>query len=164
MVKKGRGPYTSWKRPNKKLLVHGAYYPVKTSIMLNRLVLAVDVSGSIRDEDYRKIAYEAARLINSIGVYELYIIQFDADIVHVSRHVQPGLWDIVKAMEVRHGIGGTRFVPVFDYVEKEIGEVDAIIFFTDGEGEYPPYTPGHRTVWVLINNNVNPPFGEVVYA
>ncbi len=164
VVKKGRGPYTSWKRPNKKLLVHGAYYPVKTSIMLNRLVLAVDVSGSIRDEDYRKIAYEAARLINSIGVYELYIIQFDADIVHVSRHVQPGLWDIVKAMEVRHGIGGTRFVPVFDYVEKEIGEVDAIIFFTDGEGEYPPYTPGHRTVWVLINNNVNPPFGEVVYA
>ncbi len=164
VLKKDRGPITSWRKPNRKLLVHGAYYPVKTNMMLNRLVLAVDVSGSISDEDYKKLSYEVAGLINKVGVYELYIIQFDADIVHVSKHVQPGLWDVVKALEMRYGAGGTRFVPVFNYVDREIGDVDAIVFFTDGEGEYPPYTPKYKTIWVLINSRITPPFGEVVYV
>ncbi len=166
LLVKGRkkGIITSWRRPSKRLIVHEKYYPRKVSSMINRLVIGVDVSGSIDNESYGEMAFHIASLVNSLGVNELYIIQFDAQIVHVEKLLMPGIWDIMRAMRIRHGFGGTSFVPIFDYVRRMIGDVDAIIILTDGEGEYPAYTPDYYTIWVLINAYEKPPFGEYVYV
>lgn len=156
----------TWRRPSRKMIPHGHYYPRKSSPLLKRVVIAADVSGSIDDEDYKRIVYEIAKLLSTIHVEELIIIQFDADIVHIDKLVYPGFWDIYHAMEMRYGMGGTVYTPVFDYVERNIGYVDALIILTDGQGEFPEYKPNIRTIWVLVGNyNDNKiPFGEVIYC
>ncbi len=156
----------TWRRPSRKMIPHGHYYPRKSSPLLKRVMIAADVSGSIDEEDYNKIVYEIAKLLSTIHVEELIIIQFDADIVHIDKLVYPGFWDIYHAMEIRYGMGGTLYTPVFDYVEKNIGYVDALIILTDGYGEFPEYKPNIRTIWVLVGSHINNkiPFGEVIYS
>ena len=61
-----------------------------------------------------------------------------------------------------HGLGGTDFRPVFDYVnqlliKKEFINLKGLIYFTDGCGFFPPYKPKYETAFVFIDNEYNIP-------
>ncbi len=155
----------TWKRPNKRFLRHGYYYPRKSAPLIRSLAIAMDVSGSIGSDEYRRIAEEVASLVSSIAIGELHLIQFDSKIVYYERLIQPGFWDVVYSIQYRHGMGGTDFSAVFRFVEERIGYVDALVIITDGEGLFPGYVPSVRTIWVIISyEHKNIPFGEVIYV
>ena len=53
------------------------------------------------------------------------------------------------------GRGGTDFRPVFNYVEqlkeqKEIRNLKALIYFTDGDGIYPRVKPDYEAAFVFL--------------
>lgn len=61
-----------------------------------------------------------------------------------------------------HGLGGTDFRPVFDYVnrlqsENEFTNLKGMIYFTDGYGKYPTKKPQYDTAFVFIDNEYNNP-------
>ena len=54
--------------------------------------------------------------------------------------------------------GGTDFTPVFDYVEKqrqrkELKDLKALLYFTDGDGAYPTTPPDYETAFVLLKES-----------
>ena len=59
-----------------------------------------------------------------------------------------------KKIRIR-GRGGTDFTPVFDYVEKqrqrkELKDLKALLYFTDGMGIYPAKRPPYDVAFVLL--------------
>jgi predicted metal-dependent peptidase len=107
-----------------------------------RILVAVDVSGSVNDDSLGHFFTIINRLFK-YGVEELDLMQFDAGIKSVEKLEKKRVsFDI-------QGRGGTDFQIVFDYVS-EHPKYDGLIIFTDGYAPVPRI-PGRmrcKIVWV----------------
>lgn len=118
----------------------GVVHPYTT-----RLLIAVDTSGSVSDDDIRRF-FGIVNSFFTYGIPQIDVIQFDADI-------QLPLLSIRKAAKSVKivGRGGTNFQPVINYFEDH-KEYDGMIIFTDGYAPIPTITTCRRILWALINH------------
>jgi len=83
--------------------------------------------------------------------YVIELIECDAKIQNIQRLTpQEPLEPTLK------GGGGTNFEPVFEHVENMNEDFKFLIYFTDGQGDFPKYID---TLWVT-HEKVDVPFGE----
>ena len=69
--------------------------------------------------------------------------------------------EYLNTMQI-HGLGGTDFRPVFEYVEwmrqnKEFTNLKGLIYFTDGYGAFPAKKPDYDAAFVFIDDEYNNP-------
>lgn len=122
------------------------------------IVLAVDISASIDETLLRRFWAEVQALAGQIPM-RLTLLAADT-------RLAPGApWRFavgeVPSWPKPHGQGGTDFRPVFDWIEQSSEDVDALVYFTDGRGDYPLQAPSLPVLWVVAGS-VTPPFGEVI--
>ena len=72
-------------------------------------------------------------------------------------HFEP--WQPLSLPEAVKGGGGTRFAPVFEWIERERVRPGAVVYFTDGEGEFPRDPPDFPVVWA-VTGSARVPWGE----
>ena len=147
-------------RPNRRygFDAMGSQYAYST-----RLLVAVDVSGSVPDEDIRKFLAVINRFFKQ-GIERIEVIEFDSKITTEKPIL---LKQATKSIHVT-GRGGTNFQPAIDfYYEHE--EYDGLVFLTDGFAARPvvPDNKRHKPLaWILTTNGGNEdnlkPFGPVV--
>lgn len=122
-----------------------------------RLVLALDVSGSISEEVLR----EMWRLVLALPQFaELDVVCADAQVQLTACDVTSERALLELARETKGG-GGTDFGPALAWAEKRAA--DAVVYLTDGDGSFPrrPRTP---VVWVILGNpGAKCPWGEVLH-
>ena len=126
------------------------------------ILFMVDVSGSMSLQDIITCFSEIQSAINMFnGKLKGYIGFFDA-IVHSVEEFD-GDTDVRDIKPV--GRGGTNFDVVFKYVEEEMKDKfpTTIIILTDGYCDFPKeeMALGIPVLWVINNNEVNPPWGSV---
>lgn len=110
-----------------------------------RLLIAVDVSGSISDSMLSHFFSVIIKFFK-YGVKIIDVIQFDTQI----KGPAVSLDKVHKQKEFKvYGRGGTSFQPVFDYVEGD-GKYDGLIILTDGYAPAPTKNRRIRTdiLWV----------------
>lgn len=123
------------------------------------LVLALDTSGSIDRRAFVEFLAEIDALKGQIRA-RVTLLACDAELV-------PGgpwrfeSWQPIELPEELEGGGGTRFTPVFDWLEKEGVCPDALLYFTDAQGEFPSQAPHYPVLW-LVKGNEPVPWGERV--
>ena len=61
------------------------------------------------------------------------------------------------------GGGGTDFRPLFAKIEELGYKPDVLIMLTDTFGTFPDTPPDYPVIWASIYENVEVPFGELVY-
>lgn len=123
-----------------------------------KLLVAVDTSASIDEDQLRAFWAEVQGLAGQMPV-ELTLLAADT-------HLADGApWRFavgeVPFWPAPHGQGGTDFRPVFDWVARSGESFDALVYFTDGRGDYPAEPPGLPVMWAMAGELV-PPFGEVI--
>jgi predicted metal-dependent peptidase len=142
--------------PNKRYIYQGFALPSIYGEEL-KVVLAIDTSASI---DERLLELFLAEFYEIMEVFPNYIIEFievDAKIQRVTR-VFP-----MQLIETNlKGGGGTDFRPVFEYIENLNEDFRFLIYFTDGMGYFPNHKPRVDTLWVMPQNGVEVPFGELL--
>lgn len=147
-------------RPNRRygFDAMGSQYAYST-----RLLVAVDVSGSVPDEDIRKFLAVINRFFKQ-GIERIEVIEFDSKITTEKPIL---LKQATKSIHVT-GRGGTNFQPAIDYYY-EHEEYDGLVFLTDGYAAKPvvPDNKRHKPLaWILTTNGGNEanlnPFGPVV--
>lgn len=114
--------------------------------MSSKLLIAIDVSGSITDGELAAF-YGIVNRFFKYGITQLDIIQFDCEIVSVLP------MDKAKQNVKITGRGGTSFQPVIDYANSH-KEYDGLIIFTDGFAP-KPMLPRHfkpTVLWVLTGH------------
>jgi len=126
-----------------------------------QLAVAVDTSGSISQDELKAMLSETYGMMSSFGRVELTVLSCDA---HVQTVGEVSSQQDLENIELKGG-GGTRFEPVFEWLEENKPDTQALIYFTDGYGSYPPDQYNWKTLWVLFSDydeHGNIPFGQVV--
>lgn len=128
-------------RPNRRYGFDfmGSHYKFTT-----KLLVAVDVSGSISDKELSKF-FSIINRFFKYGIKDIDVIQFDFNITAPIMNLKKAK----KSIKVT-GRGGTSFQPPIDYYTAH-KEYDGLIIFTDGYAEIPKPTTYRRILWVLTN-------------
>lgn len=124
-----------------------------------KIVVAIDISGSITDGEFKQAIREVLSIVKNYN-HEITIVECDKEIRRAYKA------NSVKDVRERAAAGGgTRFTPVFEYVNKE--KANLLIYFTDGKGEdkLEVIPRGYKTLWVISGKgegiSLKHPFGTV---
>lgn len=152
-----------WVRPNKRMIGMDINLPSTVRENLN-IVVAVDTSGSISNEELTKFTSETHSILTSVASVKMILIDCDIKIQNIVEIENGQSLDGTKLpWEGRPwtGRGGTSFIPVFEHVEEQGWNPELLIYFTDGYGSFPTSEPMYPVVWIMTTD-LQPPFGEIV--
>jgi len=153
-----KSDYT-WTTPNQRYLPLGFYLPSLNSKDINEIVVAIDTSGSIRDDILQDFAGEIRSIIDLYPNTIVKVIYCDSEVYEDDiQTFEPGS-DVTLSPV---GGGGTAFIPVFEYIEKTADKMPVcLIYLTDMECYRFPGRPDYPVLWVQHGSYENPPpFGE----
>jgi len=124
------------------------------------LIVAIDISASIKDNDMHKILVEILS-ITANAKNNITIIECDNEIRSVYKLASEN--DIRK--RARNN-GSTKFTPVFQYILDNNLRDSVLIYFTDGVGENELSVKpiNKKIIWVVSGNeelSLKTPYGEV---
>jgi predicted metal-dependent peptidase len=124
-----------------------------------RLVAVLDTSGSITGEELAEFAGELDALKSQVSAH-LTVHACDERLADGGPWTFDAWQPLALPAEIPGG-GGTRFTPVFEWIEAEAVAPDLLIYFTDAQGEFPEAPPPYPVLW-LVKGRAPVPFGERV--
>lgn len=111
------------------------------------LVVAIDTSGSIGEKELSEFVSEIDAIKGALPV-RITLLACDSHLAGDGPWVfEP--WDQFRLPRAFEGGGGTDFAPVFEWVEAQDRRPDALVYFTDAEGEFPPHPPAYPVIWLV---------------
>ena len=123
---------------------------------ISSVVIAVDTSGSCmnRLKDFWTETLEIFREISmQASIERLHYLECDTEICEEKEYCS--VEELAATGNRTHsfkGYGGTSFIPVFGKIQEYVdtGEkIDFMVYFTDGEGDYPAEDPGYPVYFVF---------------
>ncbi|MEZ0346170.1 MAG: VWA-like domain-containing protein [Infirmifilum sp.] len=120
----GRSVRRSWTRPSRK----HPEMPGKRTLSRGRVVAAVDVSGSVSDEELRAFLSEVYGLAGESN--EVVVLPWDAKVREVVRVRSRGDVRRVARRGVSGG-GGTVLGPVLEFIDKHFPDAVAVVILSD---------------------------------
>jgi predicted metal-dependent peptidase len=148
----------SWSPPNRRYIGSGLYLPSLRSEKIETVVFAIDTSISMDIEALQQAIAELNAIADDVQPDAVHIIECDTE-VHAANEFGPDQHPI-RAVTL-HGRGGTRFAPVFEWVEEHQIVPDCLIYFTDLEcSDFGP-EPGYPVLWASTQEG-SAPFGEII--
>lgn len=123
------------------------------------VIVAVDTSGSISQQELTEFLGEIDAIKGQVRA-RITLLACDAELADGSPWVfEP--WEGCHFGAAIKGGGGTRFSPVFDWVDERDRHPDLLVYFTDGDGEFPPGPPPYPVLW-LVKGRRSVPWGQRV--
>lgn len=129
-------------------------------------VIAIDTSGSVKGGEVQMFLQKTFNILMQEDSYfarvNIHIIQCDTEIQEdIVIRTRDEFKDYLKSMRI-HGLGGTDFRPVFEYVdrlirEKTVRNLKGMIYFTDGYGTFPVTKPSFKTAFVFVQDGYDIP-------
>ena len=149
----------TWMRPSRRNWHHDAVMPGMDNDFMIDIAVAIDMSGSIGEQQGRDFVSEVAGIMSEFGQYRIHLFCFDTEVYGVEVFTSENLKDIDQ-YELRGG-GGTDFDCIFKHLRDEDIVPNKLIVFTDG---YPFGSWGDDnycdTVWIIHGDrDPHPPFG-----
>ncbi len=144
----------NWSRPSRR--EGEAILPSLKSSEL-RVVVGLDTSGSISDEEMREFLSEVNAIKGQAHAH-ITLLACDATLA------EDGPWEYAPWEEFKlprefKGGGGTDFAPVFDWLEQQGQRPDLLVYFTDAQGSFPECEPNLPVIW-LIKGKAQVPWGQ----
>ncbi len=149
----------SWSRPDRRHAWRGAILPSRYSQALGEIVVAVDTSASFRDDELAIAAAETGAIFTEVRPKAVTVIYCDTKVTRTRRFEAFDQFELKPA-----GGGGTRFQPVFDWVEDHLtSPPECLIYFTDMQPFDDPQEPGYPVLWAAIgDDHKDLGFGEML--
>jgi len=121
------------------------------------IFIALDTSGSIADADLAQFVGELNAIKGTLPV-RITLFACDSDL-HADTPWICEAWEEFRLPRKFEGGGGTAFAPVFDWIDRNGGHPDALVYFTDAEGEFPKVAPNYPVLW-LVKGKAPVPWGR----
>ena len=152
-----RDDYT-WLRPSRRTGEMGgdAIFPSLRSHS-GDIIVALDTSGSIEDADLAQFVGELNAIKGTLPV-RMTLLACDAALAEDAPWITEP-WEEFRLPRRFEGGGGTAFAPVFDWIEREGAHPDALVYFTDAQGDMPKAPPNYPVLW-LVKGNAPVPWGR----
>lgn len=121
------------------------------------MVIALDISGSVSDEEIGHCLAEINALKGQLRA-RITLLACDAELTADGPWIYEA-WETFSAPRQFTGGGGTQFSPVFEYVTRQGLQPDLLVYFTDAEGEFPKVAPFYPVIW-LVKGKGKVPWGQ----
>lgn len=159
LTSSARDDYT-YGRINKRFISQGVYLPSLWNEAMGGLVIGFDTSGSMGQAELDRVAAEIRGIVEDCNPDWVEVVYCDAAIAGTQR------FERGEPLELRaKGGGGTRFKPVFDYIEKKDERIAGMIYLTDLQGPTDELRePEYPVIWgtTYAPGNTKGPFGQTV--
>jgi predicted metal-dependent peptidase len=132
-----------------------AILPGLRSTLVN-LTVALDTSGSISSEEMREFVSEIDAIKGQVGA-RVQLLACDERVSDESPWTAES-WEPLVLPEQFEGGGGTRFTPVFEWIDDNGVPPDVLLYFTDADGEFPSHEPPYPVLW-LVKGKTPVPWG-----
>ena len=151
----------SWKRPHRAYISEDEYFPSLHSEAPGTYVVAIDSSGSTQDQ-LEKFLAEICSIHADLQPEKLILINCDAEVQKVVT-IEPDETMTLEDHGTIVGGGGTRFEPVFEYVDEHNIDPECLVYLTDGECTWPDDVPYYPVLWVITNPREEAVWGASTY-
>jgi hypothetical protein len=142
----------------------------KENTMITEAVCAVDVSGSMSDDNVAIILNEIKHMVEAKNVKNTTIVYFHSEIEKITELKGKGA--VRKYDGEKVGSGGTNFVPPLSHMQAvdKKGALEVALFLTDGyditwDGttvKLPKPKYVNKFIWVILDNPAfQPPWGHM---
>ena len=145
-----------WPPPNRRYIASGRYLPSVERAGVGTIVVAVDTSGSIGEEELEQFAGEITAISDEAKPEAIHVVYCDAVVQSVQQFGASEQIDLEPS-----GGGGTDFRPVFEWVETNQIAPACLIYLTDLCCDSYPQVPDNPVLWVTDSRRTAP-FGETV--
>lgn len=134
---------SSWKKKNRRF--KGKLPGIKKEPKV-KLLVGIDESGSVGDEDRSKLITELVAM-NSTGMAEIWVLQFDTE--------EHGYFKFTGEIPPRRSRGGTDFNVV--HQKALANNFKGVIMLTDGECYFPDKSEvTYKSLWCMTTDVVSP--------
>lgn len=160
---KGKDEYT-WRRFNRRMLPNDMYLPTVENETIGEIVVGIDTSGSIGQEQLNEFATELVSIAEAVQPESIRILWWDTK-VHGEQLFTENYEQIGSLLKPLGG-GGTRVSSVSEYINKKKIKAECVVVFTDGYLENDVvWNINSPTLWLVTENKGwIPPTGKVVFV
>jgi len=144
----------SYQRPSRR--EGEAILPTLKSSQVN-VTVVLDTSGSINDVEMQEFIAEVDAIKGQLRA-RLILHACDAALCKNGPWVYEP-WEAFTLPEAIQGRGGTRFTPVFEWLDQAPQAPDLLVYFTDADGEFPETEPAYPVLW-LVKGRARVPWGQ----
>ena len=155
--------YSTYRRPNRRYLSSGIYMPSGVSEQVGELVVAIDTSGSIGQEEVTAFLSEVKAICDMVHPDKVRLLYWDTKICRDETYDMHELDTLVQSTKPKGG-GGTDVECVTEYIREESINAQAAIILTDGElySGWGQWTM--PVLWCVIDNKHKvPDVGKCVH-
>lgn len=146
----------TYARPKRRFIDMDLYLPSLGGDSMGELVVAVDCSGSIGQQELDEFAAEMSAIKDDVRPSTLHVIYFHHEVCGYDRFGQDDELTVTP-----RGTGGTAFSPIFKHVDELGIEPAACVVLTDlCCSDFGPPT-AYPTLWVTTHSE-EAPWGEIV--
>ena len=155
--------YSTWARPDRRLIGQDVYMPSRYSERVDELVFAPDTSGSIGQRELTLMLSAVAEILATVKVSKVRVLYWGSSVVGDETYEMNEMAQLVKSTKPRGG-GGTDVTCLTEYMAKNGISPQAAIVLTDGylyggwgDWKFP-------VLWTILDNeNANPTVGKRVH-
>jgi len=157
----GKSGRTNWQMPSRRNTISSFFLPARHKGKLNHIVIAIDTSCSVTDNEFQHIIGEVNKIVSDIKPAKVSVIHCDTDVRMVNIY-RPKSFPLKEVK--MYGRGGTAFKPVFDYIAEKKLAPTCLLYFTDMWGYFNFTKPKYPVLWINTDypNNQVAPFGTTI--
>jgi predicted metal-dependent peptidase len=155
--------YSTWRKPNRKYIGMDIIMPSAISESIGEIVIAIDTSGSIGQEELSKFLTEVKGICDQVHPSKVRMLYWDTQVCKEEVYLQDELDDLVRSTKPAGG-GGTNVECVPAYMAEKDIKPECVVVLTDG------YLGGSWGSWnvpvlwcIQGNKNANANVGVTVH-
>jgi len=154
---------SSWRRVNRRFLHMDTYMPSLVGESVGHIVVGVDTSGSIRNEDITRFLSEVQAIANHVHPEKVDLIYWDHAVAGHEEYDAASLMTLVNSTKPRGG-GGTDPRCVSTYLKEKKVKPECVIMLTDGYiGDWGNDWDA-PTLWAITDNEqAMSPVGKTIH-
>jgi predicted metal-dependent peptidase len=122
---------SSWRKVNRRFLSTGVYMPSLIGEKVGHMVIAVDTSGSVGQEELSGFLTEVKGIAEEVKPSQVDLIYWDSRVAAHEEYTESMVGDIINSTKPRGG-GGTSPSCVSEYLKEKRIVPECVIMLTDG--------------------------------
>lgn len=154
---------STWRRPARRWIDQDVYMPSMISESIGRIVVAIDMSGSIGTREVSQFLGELRTICESVRPDGVDLLYWDTRICQHEKYEQDQLENLLSTTKPRGG-GGTDPSCIPKYIRKKLIKADCAVILTDG------YVSGWGndwpcpTLWGITTADITAGIGKTVHV
>ena len=153
---------STWRKPSRRWIDEGIYMPSLIGEAVGRLVIAIDMSGSIGNEEIGQFLGEVKQICERVQPEGIDLLYWDTSVCQHEKYDRDQLSNLLSSTKPKGG-GGTDPACIPKYIDKHKLKPECAIILTDGyvsswgKWDCP-------TLWGITEKSIVSEVGKSVYV